>query len=118
MASTGTVAVTFESLAAATTCASSLHGRWFDARLIEVKVVAPQSVTGSNVNAVYHDDGYHTVHDEGEDEGSFPNRDERGGDIYSIYGPGGAETETDTPATSVDVKEVEGEVEDFLNSLL
>ena len=112
MASTGTVAVTFESLAAATTCASSLHGRWFDARLIEAKVVAPQSVTGSNVN----DNGYHTVHDEG--EGSFPNRDERGGDIYSIYGPGGAETETEALATSVDVKEVEGEVEDFLNSLL
>jgi hypothetical protein len=37
----GCIAVTFEIMAAARDCSSSLHGRWFDSRQIETMVFSP-----------------------------------------------------------------------------
>jgi hypothetical protein len=37
----GCIAVTFERMAAARDCSSSLHGRWFDSRQIETMVFSP-----------------------------------------------------------------------------
>ena len=45
----GCIAVTFESMAAARDCASSLHGRWFDSRQIETLVFSPPSLTLNSV---------------------------------------------------------------------
>lgn len=41
----GCIAVTFESMAAARECASSLHGRWFDSRQIETLVFSPPEIS-------------------------------------------------------------------------
>eukprot|EP01041_Mallomonas_annulata_P008436 gene8436-17395_t len=41
----GTIAITFENIEAARRCASSLHGRWFDARQLEAQVVTREEST-------------------------------------------------------------------------
>ena len=48
--SLGCIAVTFENMASARECSSSLHGRWFDSRQIETKVFSPPTTAPSNLN--------------------------------------------------------------------
>ena len=116
----GVVAVTFESIDAATRCATKMNGRWFDGRQLETKLYFPGSTSTSSIDSYAHvEDTSGVPRDSAKITTDFDvnfstERNVMGASDNNVKNSISVPEE---PLSAEIVQEVE-EVEDFLNSLL
>ena len=129
--SLGCIAVTFESMASARECASSLHGRWFDSRQIETLVFSPPAPTFSFSSSSSSSSSSHSQYLQGAQESSQQEVFSSGlssstyvqhnGSVSSITNTSAAVVRTVNPVPPAQQLQVEidlPDVDDFLNSFL
>jgi hypothetical protein len=104
----GCIAVTFEEAASVRECASALHGRWFDGRELEARILYPEPP--GRITTIQSSSAVHQLQAYGSDGEGSPSR-----------------AGTSTGSVNVDIAESKNpdevtkdvqDVEDFLNSLL
>ena len=123
--SLGCIAVTYENVASARECASSLHGRWFDSRQIETLVFSPPAQTPSSSSSSQNQHFQGTQESAEQDVVSnglgINTHVQRNSSIYSATDTSAAVVRTAIPAPPVRQPQVEidlPDVDDFLNSFL